>query len=505
MLFHSYTFLFAFLPLVFLGFVAVEKWLGRERALWFLAAASLYFYGQWGLGLLALLLASIAGNFCAARVLAGLQSRPTASLVVLTAAIIGNLGLLGYFKYANFFLENVNAAFGAALPPLALLLPIGISFFTFIQIGYLVEIRAGQGRAMSFGRYLLFTSFFAYVTAGPLVLRQDMAAQYDQPGRGLLNPSRIAVAVAVIALGLFKKVVLADGIAPYADGVFAGAADGMMVSAAVAWSGALAYTLQLYFDFSGYSDMALGVGYLFGLRLPLNFNSPLKATSIVDYWRRWHMTMTRFFTQFIYTPIAMAMTRRAAKGRHGAGRRFIMAAAMPMLLTFVLAGMWHGAGWTFIVFGVIHGVALAANHAWRHYKFPPLPAFGGWLLTMLVVVVGLVFFRADSVPVALALLGSMAGGAQLASAAAGVVTAPPLAFVWIVALGAIVVLGRNTQEIMRRHWFSSDPEPAEEPDAPLANWLVWRPSPGWALASAIAIALAIASLTGESTFLYYQF
>jgi alginate O-acetyltransferase complex protein AlgI len=505
MLFHSYMFLFAFLPLVFLGFVAVEKWLGRERALWFLAGASLYFYGQWGFGLLALLVASIAGNFAAARALAALQSRPTASLAVLTAAIAGNLGLLGYFKYANFFLENINAAAGTAFPPLALLLPIGISFFTFIQIGYLVEIRAGQGRALSFGRYLLFTSFFAYVTAGPLVLRQDMAAQYDQPGKDLLNPSRIAVAVAVIALGLFKKVVLADGIAPYADSVFAGAAEGMMVPASVAWSGALAYTLQLYFDFSGYSDMALGVGYLFGLRLPLNFNSPLKATSIVDFWRRWHNTMTRFFTTYIYTPIAMTMMRRASKRQFGAGRRFIMAAAMPMLLTFVLAGIWHGAGWTFVVFGIIHGVALTANHAWRHYQFPALPPAAGWLLTMLVVVAGLVFFRADNVPVALALLASMAGGAPPAPEAAGMVTAPLAAFVWIAALGAIVLMGRNTQEIMRHHWFSSDPEPAAEPDAPLADWLTWRPSAPWAVASAIAIALAIASLTGESTFLYYKF
>ena len=214
----------------------------------------------------------------------------------------------------------MNLLAGSALPHLDILLPVGISFYTFIQIGFLVEVYNRQVGEIRFGHYLLFGSFFPCVTAGPIVLQKDMLPQLASARRATLDSTRIAVALTVFGIGLFKKLILADNIAPFADGVFDGAAAGVPVGAALAWIGALAYTLQLYFDFSAYSDMALGIGYLFGLELPLNFNSPLKACSLIDFWRRWHMSMTRFFTSYLYPPIAMPLTRRALQRSLGPHR-----------------------------------------------------------------------------------------------------------------------------------------------------------------------------------------
>ena len=288
----------------------------------------------------------------------------------------------------------------------------------------------------------------------------------------------------------------------------------MPVGASLAWIGALAYTLQLYFDFSAYCDMALGIAYLFGLRLPLNFNSPLKACSITDFWRRWHMTMTRFFTSYLYAPIAMPLTRRALQRSYGRTARFLLATAVPVVATFVLAGLWHGAGWTFVGFGLIHGLALAVNHGWREARLPALPPAAGWLLTMAVVIAGLVFFRAANVPTALALLASMAGLGPLdalhAAASPGlgpdlgqIATDAGAALVWIVALGTIALTCPNTQQLMGRHWFSSDPQPEGERSWPL--WLTWRPNLGWSVVGAILLAAALGSISGHGGFLYYQF
>jgi D-alanyl-lipoteichoic acid acyltransferase DltB (MBOAT superfamily) len=510
MLFHSPAFIFGFLPLCFLGFVAVHRLWGWDAALLWLAGASLVFYGQWSPALAALLLGSILFNYGAARLLlARLDDRRSARRLLL-AAIAANLALLGYFKYTNFLIDNANLLAGSALPHLDILLPVGISFYTFIQIGFLVEVYNRQVGAIRFGHYLLFASFFPCVTAGPIILQRDMLPQLASARPARLDSTRIAVALTVLGIGLFKKLILADSIAPFADGVFDGAAAGLPVGAALAWIGALAYTLQLYFDFSAYCDMALGIAYLFGLRLPLNFNSPLKACSITDFWRRWHMTMTRFFTSYLYAPIAMPLTRRALQRSYGRTARFLLATALPVVATFVLAGLWHGAGWTFVVFGLIHGLALAVNHGWREARLPALPPAAGWLLTMAVVIAGLVFFRAADVSTALALLASMAGlgplGALHAGAAAdlGPIAADAAtALVWIVVLGTIALAFPNTQELMGRHWFSSDPQPEGAHSWPL--WLTWRPNLGWSVVGAILLAAALGSISGHGGFLYYQF
>jgi alginate O-acetyltransferase complex protein AlgI len=506
MLFHSPAFMFGFLPLCFVGFLCVHRLWGWRAALLWLAGASLVFYGQWSAALAGLLLGSILFNYGAAQLLlAKIDSRRVARRLLL-GAITANLALLGYFKYSNFLIDNVNLLAGTSFSHLSIILPVGISFYTFVQIGFLVEVYNRQVGAIRFGDYLLFASFFPCVTAGPIVLQKDMLPQLAKAQPAGFDSARVAVALTVFGIGLFKKLMLADHIAPFADGVFDGAAAGASIGPSLAWIGALAYTLQLYFDFSAYSDMALGIAYLFGLRLPLNFNSPLKACSIADFWRRWHMTMTRFFTSYLYAPIAMSMMRRAMRRSHGRAGRFLAATAIPVVATFVLAGLWHGAGWTFVVFGVIHGLALAANHGWREAGMPSLPPSLGWLLTMAVVVTGLVFFRAADVSTALALLASMLGIAPAAAGVAEVGLAAAdagTALLWIVMLGTIALVCPNTQELMGCHWFSSDPMPEGERAWPL--WLTWRPTLGWGVVGAILLAAALGSITGHSVFLYYQF
>ncbi|HEX5077755.1 MAG TPA: MBOAT family O-acyltransferase [Geminicoccaceae bacterium] len=507
MLFHSPAFIFGFLPICFLGFVLVHRLWGWDRALLWLAGASLVFYGQWSPALAGLLLGSILFNHGAARlILRNIDQRRRARRLLL-GAVAANLALLAYFKYTNFLIDNANLLLGSALPHLDILLPVGISFYSFVQIGFLVEVYNRQVGEIRFGHYLLFGSFFPCVTAGPIILQKDVVPQLAAARAATLDSARIAVALTVFAIGLFKKLILADDIAPFADSVFDGAAAGLPVGPSLAWIGALAYTLQLYFDFSAYSDMALGAAYLFGLRLPLNFNSPLKARSITDFWRRWHMTMTRFFTNYLHAPIAVAMTRRALRRSYGRPARFLLASALPVVATFVLAGLWHGAGWTFVVFGLIHGLALAVNHGWREARLPALPPAAGWLLTMVVVVVGLVFFRAADVPTALTLLASMAGFVLHGASHAGLAAAPiaadaGVALVWILVLGTIALGCPNTQQLMGRHWFSSDPQPEGE-EWPF--WLTWRPTLAWSVVGAIVLAVALGSFAGQSTFLYYQF
>ncbi len=501
MLFHSPEFIFGFLPLCFMGFALMHRLWGWQAALVWLAAASLVFYAQWSIALALLLLGSILGNFAAARlILARLERRQVARRIMLVAIAV-NLLLLGWFKYTNFLIDNLNAVGGSSLPHLHIILPVGISFYTFIQIGFLVEVYNRQVDAIPFRHYLLFSSLFPCITAGPIILQREMLPQLAAGPARLLDRARIAVALTLFGIGLCKKLLLADQIAPFADAVFDGAAAGALLPPLFAWIGALAYALQLYFDFSGYSDMALGLACLFGLRLPLNFNSPLKASSIIDFWRRWHITMTRFFTTYLYSPLALSLMRRALAGRYGRSRRFLVASALPITLTFVLAGLWHGAGWTFVVFGLIHGGALALNHAWREARLRPLPALAGWLLTMAVVVLGLVFFRAADLATAQAVLAGMAG--LTGAGADGIALDAGAALAWILLLGTIVLACPNSQELMSRHWYSSDPQPATPRAWPFR--LVWRPTPAWAVAGGILLAAALGSLSGASAFLYYQF
>lgn len=502
MLFHSYQFIVVFLPLCFLGFATVVHRWGWQAGILWLAASSIIFYGQWSVLHAVVLVASIVVNYAFALLIIKARQRRKRGFTPLMLAVTCNLGLLAYFKYTNFLIDNFNSVFAASAPHLQIAYVVGISFFTFIQLGVLFEIYSGQLTSLRFSHFFLMGSFFPCVTAGPIVLQKEMMPQFAHERRALFNPLRIAVAVTVFGIGLFKKLVLADGIAPYADVAFNGVAAGGAIDAGGAWIGAIAYTLQLYFDFSGYSDMAVGIGYLFGFRLPLNFNSPLKAASIIDFWRRWHMTMTRFFTTYLYTPLGICLMRRAVKARLGKTQRFLLAVATPVVITFVLAGVWHGAGWTFVVFGLIHGFALAINHAWREAGLPALPRPVGWLLTMSVVVAGLVFFRAENLGVALTMLAGMLGVAPPPpSGAALIAVAATPALLLIFGLMTIALLFPNTQELMRNHQIGADPLARE---GGRHAW-VWRPSRRWAIATCLLFAVSLGLMAGETTFVYYQF
>jgi alginate O-acetyltransferase complex protein AlgI len=505
MLFHSYEFIFGFLPLCFLVFGIAVHTLGWQAGLIWLGIASVFFYGQWGLPLAAFLVGSIVANYGFALAIERFKNKKAISGRIFLLAVVSNLAFLGYFKYMNFFIDNINLLSGTNFSHIHVLFVVGVSFYTFVQIGYLIELYTGQGQLVKFHQYFLFSCFFPCVTAGPLLLQKEMMPQIVEKRERLFDKLRLATGLTVFSIGLFKKLVLADSIAPFADAVFDGAAAGASVDAVHAWVGALAYTLQLYFDFSGYSDMAIGVGYLFGFRLPLNFNSPLKACSIVDFWRRWHMTMTRFFTNYLYMPIGITMMRRAIKGRHTRVRRFAEAVAFPVLVTFILAGVWHGAGWTFVVFGIIHGVALACNHAWREAAMPKFPPILGWFATMAVVVSGLVVFRSADMLVALTILGAMSGiGSVAVSASVEAVSVDiGMAAALILLWGGITLLFPNTQELMRRQRITTEEAPSEEHAS--GSKLSWRPTPAWAAATVVLLVFALGFISGETSFIYYKF
>lgn len=421
MLFNAPEFLFLFLPAT----LAVYFVLGAARrprlVVAWLVLASLFFYGYWRVEFLALLLGSVAANFWLGRLLA---ARPRRWLLVLSIGL--NLAALGWFKYAGFLTETINDAAGLGLPVPAIVLPLAISFYTFQQIAYLVDSYSGETSESDFARYTLFVTFFPQLIAGPIVHHRETMGQFAAPEVGRPNPFNLVHGITLFALGLIKKVLIADVLAGQTPMAFGPPNDGVTPPMFDAWCGAIAYTLQLYFDFSGYSDMAVGLGLMFNIRLPINFNSPYKAASIIEFWSRWHLTLTRFLTAYLYNPIVLALTRRrVAAGRKLFNRRrpetvpFVMLLALPTLATMTLAGIWHGAGWNFLVFGLLHGLMLVANHAWRvlRQRFGCDRELGlagrasAVLITFLAVTVSLVFFKADSLTEAMTVLRGMLGDA----------------------------------------------------------------------------------------------
>lgn len=415
MLFNSFVFIFAFFPIVFFGFFRIGKYSHALASLW-LAAASLFFYGWWDVRYVSLLLTSIVFNYAAGYLIArslnvtsrvDKRSASTTSVsqskMLLLGAIAVNLILLSYYKYANFFAENLNHFAGTSLTFGEVILPLGISFFTFTQIAFLVDTYQGKVKEFSFVHYTLFVTYFPHLIAGPVLHHKEMMPQFAKRNVCHLNWDNVGVGLSIFVLGLAKKVLIADSLAEIATPIFNTVAAGGQPMLFEAWIGALAYTLQLYFDFSAYSDMAIGISLMFNVRLPMNFNSPYKATSIIDFWRRWHITLSRFLRDYLYIPLGGS--------HHGKAQRYLN-----LLATMLLGGLWHGAGWTFVIWGGLHGFYLMINHAWRSFKEKMgwrdggrLAKLGAGALTFLVVVVGWVLFRADSVSSAITIFNGMAG------------------------------------------------------------------------------------------------
>ena len=488
MLFTSPVFLFAFLPITLAGFLIALRLNATRLIVPWLLAASMIFYAWWSPAFLALLVGSTLVNWLCARAMETRARQSFERKAIFIAGLVWNLGLLAVFKYADFFIDTVDRVTGANWALLHIILPLGISFFTFQKIAYLADIHAGHAVAGRLMDFALFVFFFPQLIAGPIVHHAEIMPQLRKLAAGHRDgdfAEHIAVGLSLLAIGLFKKIVIADQIAPFSTSVFEMAAGGKSIGLALAWQAALAYTVQLYFDFSGYSDMAIGLARMFGVRMPANFDSPYRATSIIDFWRRWHMTLSRFLRDYLYFPLG--------GNRTGPKRRYVN-----LMLVMLLGGLWHGAGWTYVVWGGLHGFYLFVAHLWRNSVGLAVPAIVGWALTMLAVIVAWVFFRAPDMGSALNVLAGMAGlhgGAAMSGEQAQV-----LAKIAALIIAAAVL--PNSQQMLRA--FQPVLDKVAEPSGVLAR-LQWRPNAGFGALTALVFLAALLFSWKSSEFLYFQF
>lgn len=505
MLFNSYVFLFCFLPFV----LTLYFFLGRihhNLALFSLMVSSLFFYGWWSPHYLILLLSSILFNYQAGVLIANHSSKILGRRFLFVGAILVNLLLLAYFKYTHFFLNNINK-FGHthfSLPQI--ILPLGISFFTFTQIAYLIDVYRNETKEYNLLSYSLFVTYFPHLIAGPIIHHKEIIPQFNNKHNSVLKSENIAIGITILLVGLFKKVILADSLQNFVDPVFL---PDIHPAFFEAWAGAFAYSFQLYFDFSGYCDMAIGISLLFGIKLPLNFYSPYRAINIIDFWRRWHMTLSRFLKDYLYIPLG--------GNRKGKFRRYTN-----LMITMLLGGLWHGANWTFVVWGFLHGFYLAINHLWQQL-FPPKKHRGilnksfCMGLTFISVVFAWVFFRASNLTIAKNIIKGMVGINGLQSGNQTdyfktffTVDHFPLVksfnfplnhgILWIISLIIIIWLLPNMQQ-----FFKSSHPTINSPKQEGNFWLVWQPNLITAVVIGVLGFLSILLLNKHSEFLYFQF
>lgn len=471
MLFHSPLFLFVFLPVIFVGaFLLPKKFL-----LGWLVLASFIFYGWNHPQYILILGVSVLTNFVVGRRLEKQACKST-----LAVGIACNIALLGYFKYTHFFLSAMNDIAGTTYSSGAIFLPLGISFYTFHQIAYIVDAYRGKTTSQPFLQYCLFVTFFPQLIAGPIARFEETMSQYSSGDTFRPHTKNIAIGLTIFIIGLFKKVVLADTMEPYVAQTYFMAKNGIDPPFLFAWLGALSYTMQLYFDFSGYADMAIGLARLFGIQLPTNFNSPYRATNISEFWQKWHMTLSRFLRDYLYIPL-------------GGSHKGFTRTGMNLLVTMVLGGLWHGAGWTFLIWGCMHGLYLLIHHAWRscHDYVPPIPFLLSWPLTFGAIVISWVIFRAETTAIGINVLQGMFSfntyfsPLVYQSLQATFHTNIPRGWVWVFFLLCIVLFAPNTEHILQR-------------------WNQTRRSAA-ALALMTMISISFIGLHTERPFLYFQF
>lgn len=535
MLFNSYLFIFAFLPLALAGFFLLAKLHHRAASVW-LVAVSLCFYAFWNPSYVPLLLASFLFNFAIGEAIHAWTGRSKRQRTALVVGIGGDLAVLFYYKYLAALLGLIATLGLTHAAPPDLLLPLGMSFFTFTQIGYLVDVQQGVARQRGMLNFLMLVTFFPHLIAGPILHNQEIMPQFAERQTYRFSGENLTVGLMMFIIGLAKKCLFAD---PIAGAVAAGFAAPGQLAVLPAWLLMLTYALQLYFDFSGYTDMAIGIARMFNVHFPVNFNSPFKATSIIDYWQRWHMTLTRFLTLYLFNPMALGAARRRARRGLQAGRAaqatprgFITMVAVPILITMGLAGIWHGAGVRYLIFGALHGTYLTINHAWRTLRGPrhtpsgPLVRGGNLLLTLASVLVALVFFRAPSMGAAGDVLAAMTGlhgfgslglpvgllgrlgvaGQAALRLGLGTAISPAefgqhaLQVAWIGLLCAVVWGLPNSQQILRGY------APVLGRVSPGGSALLtWRPALDWAVAFGVIAAVSVVAIGGTGEFLYFQF
>ena len=519
MLFNSAEFLFFFLPVTLLVFLFLLKQQKSNLLVAWLVLASLFFYGWWNPAYLILIVFSMIFNFNFGKLI----SLKKYSKLLLIIGVSVNLGFLGYFKYTNFLVDQINTVASTNFNIETIILPLAISFFTFQQIAYLVDAKRGLTSEYSFLHYALFVTFFPQLIAGPIVHHKQMLPQFEAVQNVKFDYMNIAIGLSIFSIGLFKKTVLADGMAPYANSVFAQAEAGESISMFVAWGGALAYTFQLYFDFSGYSDMAIGIARLFGIVLPLNFYSPYKALNISEFWRRWHITLSNFLRDYIYIPLGGNRLGEFSRYRN-------------LLITMLLGGIWHGAGWNFLIWGALHGTYLSIQQIWSQFcpNFSLIPQsikkVLAWTITFIAVVYAWVLFRATSFDGATNLMSAMTGmhGVSIPNAIfvrldalhplfetlnitsfLGGGSNFVLNWIWILFAFAIVLLLPNLQDIFNRVSFSTEKFGYKinnsVPFLSVLNNVSWRLKKRWILITSGCFSLGILTLSQVSEFLYFQF
>ena len=505
MVFSSLEFIYLFLFPTLMGYIVLRHFSWEKGIIWWLIIASLVFYAWWSVLYLVLLLTSVIGNFVLHQFIKRSKSK-----VLLAIGTTANLGALAYFKYADFFIENINALTYFQLPLLHVILPLAISFFTFQQISFLFDTYHGKVEQCDFAKYCLFVVFFPQLIAGPIVLQKHTLPQFTLATFRKPLYMNIAIGLTLFSIGLFKKIVFADTMASTANEVFALVHAGNTVPFEIAWLGVLAYSFQIYFDFSGYCDMALGLARMFGIRLPINFNSPYQALNIVDFWRRWHITLSSFLRDYLYIPFGGS--------RKGKPRQYLN-----LMATMLLGGLWHGASWNFVFWGFLHGMYLAINHGWNalttHLKLPSyFPAFIGrglsHLITMLAVLMAWVFFRAENFSDAILLIKAMFGQTYFYNIKlwADVLNEAPSLWLKIAFLSFVVVFLPNSIELTKNYrpvikvkkYLSKGVGLSEN----IRKWLVWRPTITWSIAISFITTMSFYYLyqaNNITEFIYFNF
>jgi len=516
MLFNSIHFLLLFLPVTLAAFYCATL-VSQGLAKIVLIVASIIFYTVWMPANLWVLLGSTVVTYLLALgiLLEHDRGRPERRKLLLVIGLVFNLLLLGYFKYTPFLVETANEVFSLSRTIPRIVLPLGISFFTFQKIAFLIDVYDRQVGKVSFLDYCLFVFFFPQLIAGPIVHHREIIPQLEKRSFGV-KEVELYTGITLLVIGLAKKVLIADTLAGTQIAGFQALAQGNAIGFGGAWMTMLSATLQIYFDFSGYSDMAVGLALMFGIRLPLNFNSPFKASNLVELWARWHMSLTRFLTAYIYNPIVMAVSRRwAASGRPLPKKGRVTVAgyfaiiAFPTVATMVLAGIWHGAGFQFLMFGLLNGVMMAICHGWRQFvqargwagNEPGFTKPMAVVATFIAFLFTLVFFKAPSLSVGIQMVANMLGQHSVST------TVNILDIGLIAILLGVVWFLPNSQEIVA---LSTQKRPAALSSGIQANlqrYLTWQPSAGWAMAMGT---LGFVSLIGivigrESPFLYFQF